>query len=64
MQGKKQDCNVADPGGECWQLPATCPIVVVGGRARPCLGASIACSDECQAIRKEIQWYEDGSCPN
>lgn len=59
---KKQECNIADQGGECWALPTQCPAVAVGGRSRAC-GLAPTCSDECNAIKKGGTWYDDSSCP-
>ena len=58
---KKQDCNGLNQG-TCWQLPTSCPLSV-GGRARACGVGTTACSDLCSAIRKQTQWWDDGSCP-
>lgn len=58
---KKSECNIADAQGTCWGLPATCPAIVIGGRAHAC--SSNSCSDDCTVIRKEVTWYDDGSCP-
>lgn len=59
---KKSECN-GGTTGSCWVLPATCPAVVVGGRSRPCGAAVLTCTDDCTAIKKQTQWYDDGSCP-
>jgi hypothetical protein len=58
---KKSECN-ALAQGVCWQLPTTCPNTA-GGRSRPCGVGTLACTDACNAIRKQTQWYDDGSCP-
>lgn len=60
---KKAACNQSDGQGTCWGLPTTCPIVVVGGNARPCGSDAVTCATDCTAIRKGITWYQDNSCP-
>jgi hypothetical protein len=60
---KKSECNASGGTGTCWGMPSSCPLVTIGGRSRPCGAAVVSCLDECSAIRKQSQWYDDGSCP-
>jgi hypothetical protein len=64
-QGTKQQCNILDPGGTCWQLPEACPDNGGGGgRTRSCLGLSgDECSSYCEAVDKEEAFYKSNSCP-
>lgn len=57
----KATCSVADYGGTCWAIPASCPPIVIGSQSRACGSAS--CTDECNLIKLQTPWYADSSCP-
>jgi hypothetical protein len=55
----KNQCG-SDLTGVCVGLPAVCPIDL-GTQIRPC--GAVTCTGQCNAIRTQAQWWEDGSCP-
>lgn len=60
-QADKSGCGIADAGGTCWAIPATCPMIVIGSQSRPC--NSNTCTDECNQIKNGTPWFLDTTCP-
>jgi hypothetical protein len=54
-------CNVADLGGVCWGMPATCPQILIGPQTRACKAST--CTSECELIKAGSVWYSDNTCP-
>lgn len=54
-------CAATDTAGDCWAIPATCPMIIIGPRTRACGAAS--CADECGLIRSQTPYYSDNTCP-
>jgi hypothetical protein len=58
------DCSTADPSGECWGMPAMCPIAVgFGTNSSTCDPNMAWCADECGVIQLGLPWFSDDTCP-
>lgn len=60
-QPNQQGCQISDPTGECWGLPAQCPQIVIGPQQREC--GSQKCTEECAVIKSGVTWFSDNTCP-
>jgi hypothetical protein len=58
----KLTCQISDPLGKCWVMPAQCPSIVVGASWRDCNGSN-TCVSVCNAILSEQPYYHDNTCP-
>jgi hypothetical protein len=60
-QTSSAGCQISDPTGECWGLPAQCPQVVIGPQTRQC--GQQKCTEACALIKSGAIWYDDLGCP-
>jgi hypothetical protein len=63
LLSKNTECNISDPGGACWGMPATCLQIGFGGTWRSCASPQGVCQYECDARKLETTHYVDNTCP-
>ena len=56
------NCGGADMPGDCWAMPTQCPGIMFTTE-RTCQSPNGACIDRCQAIKSELPYFHDQTCP-
>jgi hypothetical protein len=62
MLASSADCATPNPSGQCWVMPATCPLTIGAGTSTSCDNA-VLCNTWCGVIMHGSAWYNDTTCP-